>query len=169
MTSWPDQIFHQILLKHYYKSTSGGSNMLKTFDSSNIQPQRITEAEPILPISRKRKPWNPKGATLLSKRFSFSFVFLSWSAVMKTWMINYFNAVPCHPLYVKRQSNHVTYMGEKRTRTVEDILFLEHFPWAQFKMEWNANKCVSSILHPFFQPNHHPYPPTQFYAGPSKA
>ncbi len=36
---------------------------------------------------------------------------------------------------------------------MEEILFLEHFPWVGFGMEWNADQCISAILssHSFIQ------------------
>ncbi len=54
-------------------------------------------------------PPEHQGAPFLSKMFSLKFSFLSWPAVVKTWIINYFNAVRSHPLYVKSQSTHVTW------------------------------------------------------------
>ncbi len=68
---------------------------------------------------------------------------------MKTWMINYFNVVPCHPLYVKIQSNHVTWTSYSLLHEKKKLwkrYCFERFPWAWFEMEWSADKCILSIL-----------------------
>ncbi len=70
---------------------------------------------------------------------------------MKTWMINYLNEVRCHPLYVKSQLNHVTWMSysllhetkKKKKKTAEEILFLERFPWARFEKRGQMRPILS--------------------------
>ncbi len=117
----------------------------------------LTVEEPILPIRKicklPRAPETP-GGPLALKDVSILVSFWVWPAVMKTWMIIYFNAVRCHALPCKNQSNQVTWMlysfltrvESVPIRRRESLLFLKPFPRAWFETEWNTDKCVSSIL-----------------------
>ncbi len=87
-------------------------------------------------------PPKHQGAPLLSNIFLFLFCFWSWPAVMKTWVINYFNAVRSHPLYVKSQSNHVTWTSYSLLHETQK----KTYPRTQFETEWNTNNIVWSIF-----------------------
>ncbi len=113
-------------------------------------------------------PRNTRGPPCSQICFNFSFVF-EFVKRLKTWTIINFNAVRCHPLYVKisqimqrdcrtvfwpRLEKKSWKRKKKKKRVervglywaVEEILFLKRFPWARFKTEWNMDKWVSSIL-----------------------
>ncbi len=130
-------------------------------------------------------PRNTGGPPCSQICFNFSFVF-EFVKRLKTWTIIYFNAVRCHPLYVKISQimqrdcrtvfwprlEKTSWKSKKKKKefesvdlywAVEEILFLKRFPWARFKMEWITDKCISSILS-----SHPPSPPpaTEFCVGP---
>ncbi len=80
---------------------------------------------------------------------------------MKTWMINYFNAVCCHPLYVKSQSNHVTWTSysllhetKKKTEPLKRYCLSSAF--REHDSRWSEMR--TDAFHPFF--HQHPPPPS---------
>ncbi len=75
---------------------------------------------------------------------------------MKTWMIIYFNAVCCHPLYVTisqiMQCECRTVSCSRQKKRVESVLSRgrdERFPRARFETEWNTGQI--RFIHSFMQ------------------
>ncbi len=91
------------LMIHWANFLSNVAGQLWENVGVNGQPDETrTSADP--PYSRIRKlrrAPEPREPPCSQRCFNFSFVFWVWQAVMKTWMIIYFNAVRCHPLYIK--------------------------------------------------------------------
>ncbi len=76
---------------------------------------------------------------------------------MKTWMINYFNVVRCHPLYVNSQSNHVTWTSysflhekkhPKKYKPWKRSCFSSTF--RERESRWSETR--TNTFHPFFHP-----------------
>ncbi len=96
-------------------------------------------------------PLKHQGAPLLPKMFSF-FCFGVWPKVMKTWMIISFNAVPCHPLYVKISQ---TMWREYRTVSCELKAYgasEEMNAFREHDSRWRETQ--TNVLHQFFHLNH---------------
>ncbi len=74
---------------------------------------------------------------------------------MKTWMINYFNVVRCHPLYAKSQSNHVTWtscslLHEKNPKTTKPRKrYCLSSAFRERDSRWS--KTRTNAFHPYFQ------------------
>ncbi len=99
-------------------------------------------------------PRNTRGTPCSQRGFHLVSFFWSWPVVMKTWTINYFYAVRCHLLYVKCQSNHVTWTlysllrQEKNNEPRKRYSFSSTF--RERDLGWSETR--TNAFQPFFHP-----------------